>query len=301
MSGNVLSISGLTKKFGRLTAVNNLQLEVPRGSVFGILGPNGSGKTTTLAMILGVINPTSGTFNWFDGRSGHQVRKKIGAILEAPCFYHYLSAQQNLEVAAAIKEVSTKRIDEVLDRVGLLKRKNDPFRSYSLGMKQRLAIGSALLSDPEVMILDEPTNGLDPQGIAEIRNLIIDLANEDRTIITASHMLSEVQKICTDFAVLRTGKKIYQGKVQELANENNRCELMAENEEELISKLNQIDIVSSHRREGGIIVATLIEGKKSSDLNSMLMNEGIAVTRLLPQTTSLEQRFLEILKTEENA
>lgn len=297
----VLNISGLTKNFGQLTAVDQLELNVPKGSVFGILGPNGSGKSTTLGMILGVINPSSGTFNWFEGQHGHQVRKKIGAILEAPCFYHYLSAAQNLKVAAAIKETSEKRIDEVLDRVGLLSRKDDPFRSFSLGMKQRLAIGSALLSDPEVMILDEPTNGLDPQGIAEIRNLIIDLANEGRTIITASHMLSEVQRICTDFAVLKLGKKVYQGKVRELDAEKARYEIWAEDEAALERALSQGDLIVSHRKEGDIFVVTLQSNKNAADLNEYLMGKGVVLNRLIPQTTSLEQRFLEILKAEDHA
>ncbi len=298
---SVLNISGLTKKFGRLTAVDNLDLSVPKGSVFGILGPNGSGKSTTLGMILGVVNPTSGSFNWFNGEEGHQVRKKIGAILEAPCFYHYLSAAENLKVAAAIKETPASRIDDVLDRVGLLSRKDDPFRSYSLGMKQRLAIGSALLSDPEVMILDEPTNGLDPQGIAEIRNLIIDLANEGRTIITASHMLSEVQRICTDFAVLRLGKKVYQGKVNELDQEKARYEIWAEDETALSAALVSGEFISSYRKEGETFVVILDKDKNASDLNAFLMDKGVVLNKLVPQTTSLEQRFLEILKTDDHA
>lgn len=298
---SVLNISGLTKKFGKLTAVDNLELNVPKGAVFGILGPNGSGKSTTLGMILGVVNPTSGSYEWFDGEHGHQVRKRIGSILEAPCFYHYLSAAENLKVAAAIKETPSKRIDEVLDRVGLLSRKDDPFRSFSLGMKQRLAIGSALLSDPEVMILDEPTNGLDPQGIAEIRNLIIELANEGRTIITASHMLSEVQRICTDFAVLRLGKKVYQGKVNELNQERARYEIWAANESALDEALGNWDFVLSHRKEGGVFVVVLDPTKNAADLNTYLMGKNVALQRLVQQSNSLEQRFLEILKAEDHA
>jgi ABC-2 type transport system ATP-binding protein len=298
---SILKISGLTKKFGKLTAVDHLDLEVPKGSVFGILGPNGSGKTTTLGMVLGVINPTSGSFSWFDNENDHRARKKIGAILEAPSFYHYLSASQNLKITAAIKEVSEERIDQVLDRVGLLSRKDDPFRSFSLGMKQRLAIGSALLSDPEVMILDEPTNGLDPQGIAEIRNLIIDLANEGRTIITASHMLSEVQRICTDFAVLRLGKKVFQGKVRELDQEKSRYEVWAEDAEVLLKALTDCPFVISSRKEGEVYIVVLEENRNAPDLNRYLMEKEISVSHLLAQTTSLEQRFLEILKAEDHA
>ena len=298
---SVLTISGLTKKFGKLTAVNNLELEVERGTVFGILGPNGSGKTTTLGMVLGVINPTAGDFHWFDGERGHEVRKRVGAILETPCFYQYLSAEQNLRVTSEIKGTSPDRIDAVLDRVGLLGRKNDPFKTYSLGMKQRLAIGSALLSDPEVMILDEPTNGLDPQGIAEIRDLIIDLANEGRTIITASHLLSEVQRICTDFAVLRRGNKIYQGKVRELNDELARFEVDALDRTKLESVLESADFVASHRKEGDVYVVSLNPEKSAADLNLYCMDNGVTLSNLTPQTTSLEQRFLEILKTSADA
>lgn len=298
---SVLEAKGLTKNFGRVTAVDNLDLEVPRGSVFGILGPNGSGKTTTLGMVLGVINPSAGEFHWFDGETGHDVRKRIGSILESPCFYHYLSARQNLEITAEIKKVSHRRIPEVLERVSLLDRQNDPFKTYSLGMKQRLAIASALLSDPEVMILDEPTNGLDPAGIAEIRDLMIDLGNEGRTIITASHMLSEVQRICSDFAVLRKGRKIYQGKVHELNSENLRVELETENMENLSSHLAESAIVLNHRREGSFHIATLKEGADPAALNSFLMERGVSLSRLTPQTTSLEQRFLEILKEHDHA
>lgn len=293
---DVLTINGLTKNFGRVKAVDNLDLSVPKGSVFGILGPNGSGKTTTLGMVLGVINPTSGTYHWFNGERNNEVRKRLGSILESPCFYHYLSAKENLRVAAKIKGVSENRIPEVLDRVGLLDRQDDPFKAFSLGMKQRLAIGSALLSDPEVMILDEPTNGLDPTGIAEIRDLMIDLGNEGRTIITASHMLSEVQRICTDFAVLRKGKKIYRGKVHELNAENHRVKISAEGELDLSSNLNDCPFVVSNRREGGFTVVTMNDDGSPAKLNEYLFQRGVILSELVPQSTSLEQRFLEILK-----
>ncbi|MEL7534665.1 MAG: ATP-binding cassette domain-containing protein, partial [Bacteroidota bacterium] len=200
---NVLSTRNLHKNYGRITAVNQLNLEVPEGTVFGLLGPNGSGKTTTLGMILGVTSPTSGDFLWFGEAASHKQRKQVGSILEKPNFYPNFSAYKNLALACKIKEVSSDRIDEVLEQVGLAERKNDSFQTFSLGMKQRLAIGSALLAHPKVLILDEPTNGLDPEGIAEIRELIIDIASTGKTIILASHLLDEVQKVCTDFAVLR--------------------------------------------------------------------------------------------------
>ncbi len=199
----VLSISNLTKHFGRIKAVNGLNLEVRRGQVFGMLGPNGSGKTTTLGMLTGVVNPTSGDFSWFGHPPTHQIRKKIGAVLEHPIFYPYLSGQKNLELNAMIKACPPENIPNVLELVELTARKDDKYKTYSLGMKQRLAIASALLNDPTVLILDEPTNGLDPMGIAEIRELIKKIAADGKTIILASHLLDEVQKVCTHFCVLK--------------------------------------------------------------------------------------------------
>ncbi|UII23600.1 ABC transporter ATP-binding protein [Fulvivirga ligni] len=199
----VLQIKNLTKRYGRLTAVNKLNLEIQKGCVFGILGPNGSGKTTTLGILLDVINKTDGDFSWFGQPATKEMRKRVGAILETPIFYPYLSAVKNLEIVAAIKGAPVANIEPVLKKVELYERRFDKFRTYSLGMKQRLSIASALLCDPEVMILDEPTNGLDPQGIAEIRRLIKEIAADGKTIILASHLLDEVQKVCTHFCILK--------------------------------------------------------------------------------------------------
>jgi ABC-type multidrug transport system ATPase subunit len=213
----VLSITNLTKKFRRLTAVNNLNLEVKRGQVFGMLGPNGSGKTTTLGMLMSVINPTSGSYSWFGESPTNDVRKKIGAVLEHPIFYPYLSGQKNLELNAMIKQCPPENIPKVLELVELSDRRDDKYKTYSLGMKQRLAIASALLNDPTVLILDEPTNGLDPMGIAEIRELIKKIAANGKTIILASHLLDEVQKVCSHFAILRKGNLIHTGPVEEVS------------------------------------------------------------------------------------
>ncbi len=298
MNENVLQIEGLTKKYGRLTAVKDLDLTINRGTVFGLLGPNGSGKTTTLGMVLGAINPTSGKFLWFGEQRGAEVRRGIGAILELPAFYHYLTATQNLRIVAAIKKVNPTRIDEVLQRVGLLSRKDSKFKTFSLGMKQRLAIAAALLSDPKVMILDEPTNGLDPSGIADIRDLIIALANEGRTIILASHLLDEVQRICTDFAVLDHGTKIYQGRVDELGSEQPRVEVNAVDEEALNTALKNFSGVVDVRKEGFVWVATLTTGTGPAELNAFLMEQGIAINHLNMRRHTLEERFLEILKNQ---
>ncbi|HEY5822919.1 MAG TPA: ATP-binding cassette domain-containing protein, partial [Cyclobacteriaceae bacterium] len=223
----VLSTQGLTKIFGRLTAVNNLNLEVKRGQVFGMLGPNGSGKTTTLGMLMGVVNASQGTFSWFGQPPTNIVRKKIGAVLEHPIFYPYLSGQKNLELMAMIKEAPLENIPKVLELVELSARKDDKYKTYSLGMKQRLAIASALLNDPIVLILDEPTNGLDPMGIAEIREIIKRIAADGKTIILASHLLDEVQKVCSHFAVLKRGNLMHIGPVDEVGKGEELVEVAA--------------------------------------------------------------------------
>ena len=224
---NILSIKDLTKHYGKIHAVDHLTLDVEKGMVFGLLGPNGSGKTTTLGSVLDVIKPTTGSYSWFEKKPSGASRKKIGAILETPAFYPYLSAVKNLGIIAKIKEYGQHRIDEVIEQVGLADRKKDAFRTYSLGMKQRLSIAAALLSDPPVLILDEPTNGLDPQGIAEIRDLILTISGQGKTIIFASHILDEVQKVCSHFAVLRKGKRIFVGSVVEALSRNHQIEVAA--------------------------------------------------------------------------
>jgi ABC-type multidrug transport system ATPase subunit len=202
----VLEINNLSKNYGRIKAVDQASFSVEKGQVFGILGPNGSGKTTTLGIILDVIQPSEGSYQWFEEPNSHQQRKKIGSILETPNFYPYLSAVNNLKIVADIKGIDYSDIERVLKVTNLVDRKDDKFKTYSLGMKQRMSIASALLGDPEVLVLDEPTNGLDPQGIAEVRNLIIELGNQGKTIILASHLLDEVEKVCTHAAVLKKGK-----------------------------------------------------------------------------------------------
>ncbi len=190
----ILTINNLTKKFGPITAVNDLSFSIEKGNVYGILGPNGSGKSTTLGIVLNVVNKTEGDFHWFDGSgSTHDALKKVGAIIERPNFYPYMTAIQNLELVCKIKGVSTEKVTEKLEIVGLAERKDSKFRTFSLGMKQRLAIASALLNDPEILILDEPTNGLDPQGIHQIREIIKKIASEGTTILLASHLLDEVE------------------------------------------------------------------------------------------------------------
>ncbi|MFY0672378.1 MAG: ABC transporter ATP-binding protein [Bacteroidia bacterium] len=295
---NVLETFDLTKKYGRVTAVSNLSFSIKQGQVFGILGPNGSGKTTTLGILSGVTNATSGNFEWFGQTGGHEIRQKQGIILERPNFYPYMSAYKNLKVVAAIKSISNadERINSVLKQVGLFERRNDRFKTYSLGMKQRLSIGSALLSNPKVLVLDEPTNGLDPQGIAEIRELIIQIAKEGKTIVLASHLLDEVQKVCTDFMILSKGKLMHQGPVAEVIGETQKVELASENEEDLNKALDQIDFVAHKSFENGVFKVVLTDSGTAAELNSILNNQGIALNHLVKVKQSLEQKFLEILK-----
>ncbi|MEQ9307280.1 MAG: ATP-binding cassette domain-containing protein, partial [Marinoscillum sp.] len=251
---NSLEIKGLSKNFGKIKAVQNLNLTIKSGQVYGILGPNGSGKTTTLGMILDVVAPTGGSYSWFDGMSPIAARKKIGAILETPCFYPYLTAVQNLRVTAHIKETSFDRIEEVITQVGLFDRKDHKFKTYSLGMKQRLSIAAALLADPPVLILDEPTNGLDPQGIAEIRQLIKEIAANGKTILLASHLLDEVQKVCTHFCVLRQGVKLHEGPVNDILGETDEIEISASDNKLLKAKLESYEGISSITDESGYLI-----------------------------------------------
>jgi len=289
----ILLTKGLTKHYGRIRAVDGLHLNIKKGSVFGILGPNGSGKTTTLGMVLDVINKTSGSYLWFGEAPTKEHRKKIGAILETPIFYPYLSGAKNLELVCDIKDVAYSRIAEVIEQVGLTNRAEDKFRTYSLGMKQRLSIGSALLCNPEVMILDEPTNGLDPQGIAAIRELIIEIAKSGKTIILASHLLDEVQKVCTEFAVLKNGKLIYSGKVADVTKGEVAVEVMAK--EPIEDILNNAEFILTVKFEGEKYIITLKEGSDASAVSKLLIDNGIIASHLFTVHKSLEKQFLEIL------
>lgn len=290
----VLTITNLTKNFGKLCAVNQLNLEVQRGQVFGMLGPNGSGKTTTLGMLMGVVNPTSGGFSWFGEVPTHHTRKKIGAVLEHPIFYPYLSGQKNLELNAMIKGADPRNVAKVLDVVELTARKDDKYRTYSLGMKQRLAIASALVSDPIILILDEPTNGLDPMGIAEIREIIKRIATDGKTIILASHLLDEVQKVCTHFAVLKRGKLMHVGPVDDVGKGEEVVEVQAFHDD-LPVLLNEFMGSASIKRDNGVFQVMMKDGFHSADLNRFLFEKGITASHLATRKKSLEKQFLEIL------
>lgn len=292
----ILSLKNLDKKFGRVHAVNNLSFDIQKGNVYGILGPNGSGKSTTLGIILNVVNKTSGTFSWFEGNlSTHQALKKVGAIIERPNFYPYMTAIQNLSLICKIKDISTENINEKLKIVNLFERRNSKFKTFSLGMKQRLAIASALLNNPEILILDEPTNGLDPQGIHEIRQIIQKIAKEGTTILLASHLLDEVEKVCSHVVVIREGIKLYSGRVNEMSISYGLFELNTkEPKNKLISILKNISSIGSIKEEGDLVIAHLLEEMESSEINAYLFKNGISVSHLVKRKPSLEQQFLDL-------
>ena len=291
----ILTINNLTKKFGYLTAVKDLSFTINKGNVYGILGPNGSGKSTTLGIVLNVVNKTSGDFSWFDGNTTtHDALKKVGAIIERPNFYPYMSAYQNLKLVCKIKGVDFSKVDEKLELVGLLDRKDSKFQTYSLGMKQRLAIASALLNDPEILILDEPTNGLDPQGIHQIRTLIKQIASNGTTILLASHLLDEVEKVCSHVVVLRKGEKLYSGRVDEMISSHGFFELKAEKQSELIQVLEADTNFSSVKTEGELITAFLNEPMDASAFNKLMFVKGITLSHLVKRKESLEEQFLKL-------
>ena len=292
----ILSLKNLDKKYGKVHAVNNLSFDIQKGNVYGILGPNGSGKSTTLGIILNVVNRTSGEFSWFDGKlSTHEALKKVGAIIERPNFYPYMTAVQNLNLICKIKGVSSDKIDEKLKIVNLFERRDSKFRTYSLGMKQRLAIASALLNDPEILILDEPTNGLDPQGIHEIRQIIKKIAANGTTILLASHLLDEVEKVCSHVVVIRKGIKLYSGRVDEMTASNGFLELKVDvNEEKLIALLETHEAISKVTKEQETVIATLGKEITATEINKFLFEKGFVLSHLVKRKPSLEQQFLDL-------
>jgi ABC-2 type transport system ATP-binding protein len=291
----ILRITNLHKKFRKVHAVNNVSLEIKKGNVYGILGPNGSGKSTTLGIVLNVVNKTSGAFEWFDGSlSTHDALKKVGAIIERPNFYPYMTAEENLKLVCKIKNIPFDKVNEKLELVGLFDRKDSKFKTFSLGMKQRLAIASALLNDPEILILDEPTNGLDPQGIRQIRDLIKIIANQGTTILLASHLLDEVEKVCSHVIVLRYGVTLYQGTVDGMLANEGFFELKADNFDELIQAVSQHQSVDKIEVQDGKALVYLKATLEARELNEYLFNKNIVLTHLLKRKTSLEEQFLKL-------
>jgi len=293
----ILEINKLHKNYGALTAVDHISFTIEKGHVYGILGPNGSGKSTTLGMVLNVVNPTSGTYKWFNGTaSTHEALKRIGAIIERPNFYPSMSAVQNLELVCKIKGVAREKVDETLNLVGLIERKHSAFRTYSLGMKQRLAIASALLNNPEILILDEPTNGLDPQGIRQIRDIIKKIAERGTTILLASHLLDEVEKVCTHVVVLRRGKMLYTGPVDEM-NKNFGTVILDSNDRSRLKKfISYQSFLGSNEESTEGIEVKLIANLDLAKLNETAFKEGIILSKILHKKQSLEDQFIELTK-----
>jgi ABC-2 type transport system ATP-binding protein len=292
----ILSVKNLTKQYGKITAVSDVSFDVAAGTVFGILGPNGSGKTTTLGIILDVVQANSGTYSWFGSTDGENHRSKIGSILETPNFYPHLDAESNLKINALIKNVSFDRIDDVLAKVNLLERKKSKFRTFSLGLKQRLAIANALLSDPEILLLDEPTNGLDPQGILEVRQLINELADRGKTIIIASHLIDEVEKVCTHVAIMKKGKLLTTGPVGDILVNDSRIEIASDNLVELQSVLEKLDFVKKVSKQKDILVVSLTREVEVSEISKALQERNIYPTHLNKIKKRLEEQFFEIIK-----
>jgi len=291
----ILTIQNLDKKFGNVHAVKNVSFEIKKGNVYGILGPNGSGKSTTLGIILNVVNKTSGNYTWFDGKlDTHHALKKVGAIIERPNFYPYLTAEQNLKLVCKIKGVSYDKVKEKLEVVGLYERKDSKFRTFSLGMKQRLAIASALLNDPEILILDEPTNGLDPQGIRQIRDIIRHIASMGTTILLASHLLDEVEKVCSHVVVLRKGEILYTGTVDGIISNEGFFELQSDNHEILKSTLTNLTAIDKIEEEEGKLLVYLNAPLEASELNRFLFQHNIALNHLVKRKHSLEEQFLQL-------
>jgi len=293
----ILTLTNITKKFGPITAVDNLTVTIEKGNVYGILGPNGSGKSTTLGIVLNVVNKTKGSFHWFDGNiSTHEALKNVGAIIERPNFYPYMTALQNLKLVCRIKGVSSDNIDNKLDLVGLLDRKDHKFKTFSLGMKQRLAIASSLLNNPEILILDEPTNGLDPQGIHQIREIIKKVASKGTTILLASHLLDEVEKVCSHVIILSKGKSLYSGSVANMNTNHGFFTLQCSDIDTLQNILEEHSSFGKIKRESELLIAYIKEPLEGSELNKFLFDKGVNLSYLVHRRESLEEQFLEITK-----
>ncbi|MGO4821363.1 MULTISPECIES: ABC transporter ATP-binding protein [unclassified Flavobacterium] len=291
----ILTITNLHKRYGGVQALKDVSFEIKKGNVYGILGPNGSGKSTTLGIVLNVVNKTSGDYLWFDGKmETHEALKKVGAIIERPNFYPYMTAQQNLKLVCKIKNIPLDKIQEKLELVGLVDRKDSKFSTFSLGMKQRLAIASALLNDPEILILDEPTNGLDPQGIHQIRDIIRKIASQGTTILLASHLLDEVEKVCSHVLVLRKGTVLYSGTVDGMSANEGYFELQADNNELLADTLKKHPAVDKVVKEEEKVLVYLKLELEAAVLNEYLFEHNISLSHLVKRKNSLEEQFLEL-------
>lgn len=292
----VLTLNNISKSYGKIKALNNLSFDIPPGAVFGILGPNGSGKTTLLSIILDVLAADTGNYQWFGQPGSPAQRKKIGALLETPNFYHYLSATNNLAITNSISQRgNAAAIEEVLRQVKLYDRRNTRFSTYSLGMKQRLAIAGALLGRPQVLVLDEPTNGLDPVGIAEIRELMIELNKQGHTIIMASHLLDEVEKVCTHVAILKRGELLSTGHVDDVLADDDIVELSSADRGKLEAVIRSYLPGVQFLQNGDLLQFTLPRGtSKLDEINAWCFHHGVTLNHLVLKKKRLEAKFFEL-------
>lgn len=291
---NVLRTTDLSKHYGSIKALDQFNFSVSSGQIMGLLGPNGSGKTTTLGLILSILRPTSGSFEWFEGKYGDDHRKHIGAILETPNFYPYLNADDNLDIVRQIKGVDDGDFDRLLKLVRLSGRRKSNFSTYSLGMKQRLAIAATLIGDPQVVIFDEPTNGLDPEGIAEVRNTLQTIADQGKTVIMASHILAEVEKICSHVTIIKQGKLLASGPVGSILSTDMTIEISSNNNERLVAILKDNPLIKSVQIKGNVLECTADSDISISTINKQATSENIDVTHLVSRKRKLEEEFLEI-------
>ena len=300
----IVKTQNLTKHFGQIVAVDDLSLEVHKGQIFGFLGPNGSGKSTTMGMILGLIAPTSGSVDVFGLEAQHNlpaILPRVGAMMETPGLYPYLSGRDNLKVFARLSDhISDKRIDEVLELVDLTSRGRDKFSNYSTGMKQRLALACALLHNPELIILDEPTNGLDPAGMKEIRELIIELGKQGKTIFLNSHLLHEVEQVCERVAIIKKGKVVVQGPVKELVNKGDVLQVKVNEPDKAMAILREQKWISSVSKEGDYLMIG-VKADKAADVSAALAKDGIFASEIKAKENSLEEFFLEQTEEVSNA
>lgn len=294
----ILSVKNLSKNYGKIKALNGLDLSIEKGQVYGILGPNGSGKTTTLGIILSILKPSQGVFTWFEGQYGVNPRKHIGAILETPNFYPYLNAIDNLDIVRHIKQVASVDYDALLDLVELGHRKKSAFSTYSLGMKQRLAIAATMIGDPEVVIFDEPTNGLDPQGIADVRRTLLRIAESGKTVIMASHILDEVEKICSHVAILKKGKLLASGPVGSILTTDAIIEIGTSDNEKLLSYLSDYPSINSIEEKKNFLFCTMSNDLDPAILSKSLTDKGLVITHFNVRKRRLEEEFLSITKNQ---
>lgn len=294
----VLHTRSLSKQYGKRLAVDNLDLAVQRGEIFGFLGPNGAGKTTTIRMALGLIAPTSGSVEILgQDIATHRARvlPRVGALIETPALYLYMSGRDNLRaVASVLGGVPKQRIDTVLELVGLRVRQKDRVRTYSLGMKQRLGVAIALLQDPDVLILDEPANGLDPAGIVEMRDLMHHLAQEGKTVFISSHLLTEVQQICTRVAIINLGKLVTESTVEELTSGQGQFAVKVEHAAEALDLVHTQGWGKGARIDDNGMLTTLAPEGRGRNLNLFLVNAGFVPETIAPATQDLEQIFLRL-------